>query len=79
MKTLTQKDLKSNILKILEMVKSGEDIFIEDEPTQEKIAVMISYQKYKDKENRPLGILKGKASYKIKDDFKISDEELLLA
>ena len=26
---------------------------------------------------RPLGILKGKASYKIKGDFKITDDELL--
>lgn len=29
------------------------------------------------KESRQLGILKGKASYKIKNNFKISDEELL--
>lgn len=29
------------------------------------------------KESRPLGILKGKASYKIKNDFKITDEELI--
>lgn len=78
MKALSQEDLKENILKILEMVKNGEDVLIEDEPTKEKVAVMISYKKYKDKENRPLGILKGKASYKIKNGFKMSDEELLL-
>lgn len=31
------------------------------------------------KESRPLGILKGKASCEIKDDFEITDEELLSA
>ena len=29
------------------------------------------------KQERPLGILKGKAQYKIKDDFEITDNELL--
>ncbi len=29
------------------------------------------------KKKRPLGILKGKASYKIKGDFKITDDEFL--
>ena len=41
------------------------------------MAVIISYQKYKKKNYRPLGILKGKAKYKFKEDFKITDEELL--
>jgi len=31
------------------------------------------------KESRPLGILKGKASCEIKDDFEITDKELLSA
>jgi len=34
-------------------------------------------KKYLQKEDRPLGILKAKASFKMKDDFKITDEELL--
>jgi len=41
------------------------------------VAVIISYEKYKNNQERPLGILKGKATYKIRDDFKITDEELL--
>jgi len=39
--------------------------------------VKVSYKK--NKQERPIGILKGKATYKIKDDFKITDEELLNA
>ncbi len=77
MKTLTQNELIKNILKILELVKGGEEIIIKDEQNQEEVAVLISYEKYKNKQERPLGILKGKASYKIKDDFEITDQELL--
>ncbi len=77
MKTLTQNELIKNILKILELVKGGEEIIIKDEQNQEEVAVIISYEKYKNKQERPLGILKGKASYKIKDDFEITDQELL--
>ncbi|MBC8229955.1 prevent-host-death protein [bacterium] len=77
MKALTQNDVINNILKILEMVKSGEEIIIKNEENQENVAVIISYEKYKNNQERPLGILKGKATYKIRDDFKITDEELL--
>ena len=59
------------------MVKSGEDIIIKNEENQKNVAVIISYEKYKNNQERPLGILKGKATYKIRDDFKITDEELL--
>lgn len=83
MKTLTDDDAKNNILGILEMVQNGEEVVIKNINTEENIAVIVPYKKYqkkgrsKKKQERPLGILKGKASYKIKDDFKISDEELL--
>jgi hypothetical protein len=77
MKALTQNEVIKNILKILEMVKSGEEIIIKNEENQENVAIIISYEKYKSQQERPLGILKGKATYKIKDDFKITDEELL--
>lgn len=77
MKALTQDEVKNNIYKILEMVKNGEDILIKGDQSKENLAVIIPYKKYKAKEYRQLGILKGKASFKLKDDFKITEEELL--
>lgn len=77
MKTLTFNEMRKNIQKIIEMVEKGEEIIIKNEQNQEKVAVIISYKKFKLKRERPLGILKGKANYKIKDDFQITDEELL--
>lgn len=77
MKTLTQNEVKNNIYEILEMVKNGEDILIKGDHSKENFAVIIPYNRYKEKKYRQLGILKGKASYKLKDNFKITEEELL--
>jgi len=83
MRTLTYNEAKDNLLEILEMVQNGEEIIIKNIQTKENVAVIVPYKKYqkksmpKKKQERPLGILKGKASYKIRDDFKVSDEEFL--
>jgi len=84
MKTLTSDEIVNNFTKILELVKSGERIVIINVKTKEKLAVIIPYGKPLEKKNnsknkpeRVLGVLKSKASFKIKEDFKITDEELL--
>jgi antitoxin (DNA-binding transcriptional repressor) of toxin-antitoxin stability system len=76
MKTLTVGKLKANFSKILDLIKNGEEVTIEFGKKHEKVAVIIPYKNYKTKV-RKVGILKGKASFKIKNDFKMSDEELL--
>jgi hypothetical protein len=35
------------------------------------------YSQLKHRPQRKLGLLKGRASYRIRDDFKLSDEEIL--
>jgi antitoxin (DNA-binding transcriptional repressor) of toxin-antitoxin stability system len=77
MKAVTHNDVKKNLLQILEMVQRGEEIMIRNEQNQENIAVIISYETYQKRRERPLGILKGKASYQIRNDFMITDEELV--
>ena len=77
MKSLTQNEVKNNIFDILNIVQTGEDILIQNDKNKKNIAVIISYQKYQKNSYRPLGILKGKARYKLKDDFNITEEELL--
>lgn len=81
MKTITYDELMDNPLTVLKMIQGGEEIIIKNVQTQEKVAVIIPYNKYqkgpKSRQERRLGILKGKASFKINDDFKIADEELL--
>ncbi|MCP4398231.1 MAG: type II toxin-antitoxin system Phd/YefM family antitoxin [bacterium] len=75
MKTVTQNEVKNNVLHLLEMVQGGEEIMIKHD--HENIAVIISYDKYRKHRERPLGILKGKATYTLHNDFAITDEELL--
>jgi antitoxin (DNA-binding transcriptional repressor) of toxin-antitoxin stability system len=79
MKTLTVGKLKSDFSNILKTVDSGEDIIIEYGREHKKIAVIIPYKSYisKPKSKRKIGFLKGKASFEIKKDFKISDEDLI--
>jgi len=77
MKTLQVGELKSKFSKILEDVKHGEEIGISFGKKKETIAVIIPFSKYKKNNKRQLGILKKKASFKIKKDFSLTDEDFL--
>jgi hypothetical protein len=77
MKTMTQKDLQNNFAEILDILHQGEDILINNDQTQQYLAVIMSYDTYQQRTTRPLGILKGKATCRFHEDFTISDEELL--
>lgn len=76
MKTFTYSEVKNNFSKILDIVMHGEKIVISKKRSKEPIAVIVPYQKFSIENERPLGILKGKASYKMKN-FKLTDEEFL--
>jgi antitoxin (DNA-binding transcriptional repressor) of toxin-antitoxin stability system len=76
MKTLTVANLKANFSVVLDDIKKGQEIIVEYGKKHEKLAVIIPYKKY-NKTKRKVGILKGKASYEIRPDFKMTDEELL--
>ena len=44
---------------------------------RKKVAVIIPYNSYKSIEKRKLGIYENKATYKIHDDFNLSDSQFL--
>jgi len=77
MKALTYNEVINNFLNILKMVQGGEEIVIKDDKNKKNMAVIMPYKKYTEKKERQLGILKGKATYEIKEDFEMTDEELL--
>ncbi len=79
MKPIPYKKVSKNILAILEQVSKGEEIVIRNEHNQENIAVIIPYAKYRQqhRKKRRLGILKGKAGFRMKEDFAVTDEEFL--
>jgi antitoxin (DNA-binding transcriptional repressor) of toxin-antitoxin stability system len=74
---MTVGEVKAHFSKALELVQQGEDIVISFGKKKEKIAVLVPFSHYERNPERRLGLLAGKASFSIKDDFKISDDEFL--
>jgi len=77
MQTMTVGEVKAHFSEVLEMVQNGEDVVISFGKKKEKIAVLVPFTHYQGKPQRRLGLLEGKATFTLKEDFAISDEELL--
>jgi len=60
-------------------VNKGEEIAITYGKKLERVAVLLPYSRYGQKQPRKLGPLKGRAGCIIHKDFKITDEDLLLS
>jgi len=79
MKQVAKNEMRDNFLRIFETVQHGEDVVIIGDEGKEKLAVIVPYQKYgqRAKGERTLGPLKGKAGFRMKESFEITDEEFL--
>jgi antitoxin (DNA-binding transcriptional repressor) of toxin-antitoxin stability system len=71
--------LKSEFSSILQQVEqNGETFIIEYGKKHKKIAMLVPYSEaYANKQNRNFGIMEGKGSYSLNDDFVMSEEDLL--
>lgn len=76
MKTMTVGEFKSHFAKVLEQVKAGIGFAVTYGRKKEIVGYFLPESQYT-KQNRKLGILEGKAKVTFKDDFKMSEEELL--
>lgn len=76
MQQLTVGEFKSKFSKVLEKVLQGESVSITYGKSKKKVAALVPYKHLK-KAKFKLGLLEGKASFKIHPDFKITDEEFL--
>lgn len=75
MKTLSVGEFKARFSDVLELVKSGKSVGISFGKKKEPIAMIVPFAKAK-RGKRKIGILEGKSTLKIADDFKITEEEL---
>ena len=75
MKTFAVGDFKTHFSEVIERVRSGEEIIISYGKKKENVAVLIPYAAYKTKKIR-LGLLQDK-SFKVHDDFKMTEDEFL--
>ena len=77
MKTISTGDFKANLANVLKDIMAGEEYTIAYGKKKEKVAVILPYSKYMNKNPRKLGLLAEKGRIKIKNDFKMTEEELL--
>lgn len=77
MQTMTVGEVKAHFSEVLEMVQRGEDVVISYGRKKEKVAVLVPFAHYEGKPQRTLGLLEGKASFALTDEFALSDEELM--
>ncbi len=76
MKTLAVGEFKTRFSEVLDEVRHGEEFVVCYGRKKEKVAVVVPYEKYTKKPVR-LGVMEGVASYRINDDFEMTDEEFL--
>ena len=75
MKTMSVGEFKTHFSEALKTVEAGEKIAITYGKKKEIKALLVPNEEKKAK--RKLGILKGKASFVIKKNFKMTEEEFL--
>lgn len=73
---LTVGEFKARFSEVLSKVLQGQSIGITYGKKKKEVAALVPYSKIKHKKIK-LGILAGKGSFKMADDFKMTDEEFL--
>jgi prevent-host-death family protein len=77
MKSLPVGEFKAKFSSVIKEVQDGKPVTITYGKKKEKLAVVVPYEKYVKQRRRNLGLLEGKATFKINKDWKMSEEELL--
>jgi antitoxin (DNA-binding transcriptional repressor) of toxin-antitoxin stability system len=77
MKTLTVGELKARFADVLKEIEGGQAVAVSYGRRRRKVAAIIPYDQYAGGGVRTLGVLEGKATYRIAPDFSMSDKELL--
>ncbi|MDR2424489.1 MAG: hypothetical protein LBD59_07170 [Prevotellaceae bacterium] len=75
MKTLTVTDMEAHFSDIIGEVINGEQFQISFDASKEPVAMIVPVQKQK--KSRKIGVLDGKALFKINGESKISEKEFL--
>jgi len=77
MKVLSVGEFKAKFSDVVQELLLGKEVAVSYGKKKEKIGVMVPYKNYKKKNKIKLGLLEGKATFKIKKGFKMTDEEFL--
>jgi antitoxin (DNA-binding transcriptional repressor) of toxin-antitoxin stability system len=77
MKRVSVGDFKAHFSALLDEVLEGKKIAIQYGRKKEIVAWLVPARQRRVSARRPLGLLEGKASFKVRKDFKMTEEELL--
>ena len=78
MRKLTIGELKARFSAVLSAVQAGESVVVCYGRKNERVAALVSYADFAARAGkRPLGLLKGKASFKLAADFFLDEEEFI--
>jgi prevent-host-death family protein len=77
MKTLPLAEVKTHFSSLIKEVESGDEIGISFGRKKETIAVIMPINEYRKINARKLGTLEGKVKVEFKDDWAMTDEELI--
>jgi len=80
MRTLTIGEFKAQFSEVLTAVQAGESVVVCYGRKKVKVAALVPYARFATPAGkRPLGLLKGRASFSIAGDFALDDDEFLAA
>ena len=79
MKSIAVGEFKAQFSSIIKELQEGHPIAITYGKKRTKLAVLVPYDQYVKSAKRQIGVLQGKASYEMPDDFKMTDEAFLTA
>ena len=79
MKSIAVGAFKAQFSSVIKEVQEGPPIAITYGKKRTKLAVLVPYDQYVKSAKREIGVLQGKASYSMHDDFTITDEAFLTA
>lgn len=74
--TMPVAELKAQFSRVLVAVRAGERIGVLYGKSREPVAMIVPYEPV-DPPERDVGFLDGKVQIEFKDDFEVTDEELL--
>lgn len=77
MQVLTVGEFKANFSNVLKSVLKGDKVVVSYGKKKKKVILVSPYKSKKNPNRVKLGFLEGKATFKIKKGFKMSDEEFL--
>ena len=78
MKRMTVGKLKTSFSDVLREVEKGTVVAVEFGRKHTPVAVLLPYAQYAEKKApRRLGVLEGRARYRVRESFAMSDDDLL--